>query len=371
MPRTPNEYSAGIVFYCYKDGQVRMLLGREQFSPDWSGSLRWSDFGGRSNLSDNQSPATTANREMFEETLGIFGDLSATLASRRYIFRVTLRRGRTSFPRYVYLVEVPWDDEIVKRFHGRREHLKNILYAVARIRDLQRSLRSIRAPAPDYLAEIGGRRAQVIGLRGVEQRDDDTCWVHLRCITVQHVSGATSTALTTPTIPTIPPLVGKRRAGSPPPTNIDSIGKLSPRTFSPPPANPLAHSRRKKSSIRDEYVATNDTWEYKVRVPLQSFEIYQKMLLLHNWLRELCGNFPQDVLAKALSYSYIGNQRYWLPYVRKEFLEKDEIRMWSLAELQDIVDHPNARPWRMRLSFIPALKVLLQQMKVPSNGKWR
>lgn len=61
---------AGILTYCVGlDGTMYFLLGKERSVAQWKGSLKWSAFeGGRKK---NESPEETAAREFSEETLGI------------------------------------------------------------------------------------------------------------------------------------------------------------------------------------------------------------------------------------------------------------------------------------------------------------
>lgn len=319
-------YSAGVVFFTHTNGDVRVLLGREQFLRGWRGSLKWSDFGGRAAAVDQHCPAATAAREMYEETLGLFGNLKTTLLDGQYVCRLVLRRPGRRHPRYLYLVEVPWPADLARRFHGRREHVKHILYTVARVRQLQQQLlRRHRAPVPDYPALLNRQMVRVTGLMGVEERTDGTCWVELRYTRT----------------PCHDALRARRRCDD--------------RAHTPTPTTPPT--------------PTNDQPRCKVRVDPAAADVYARMIELHNWLQVLIQAFPPDVATSIMSYQRLDNVPYWLPYVRKEFLEKDSIRAWTLDELHDMLARPGEH--RMRSSFAPALQVLLRYMSTAPGTNWR
>ena len=52
-------------------GQPLLLLGQEQYGKNWSGSRRWSPFGG--GVDPGETPARAALREGYEETMGLLG----------------------------------------------------------------------------------------------------------------------------------------------------------------------------------------------------------------------------------------------------------------------------------------------------------
>ena len=56
-------YAAGILPYYKTNNETYVLLGRDK-------RFKWSDFGGKCELKDNQNPIYTASREFFEETSG-------------------------------------------------------------------------------------------------------------------------------------------------------------------------------------------------------------------------------------------------------------------------------------------------------------
>ena len=61
-------YAAGILPYYKHNNNVYFLLGRDKRN-------KWSDFGGKSELKDNNTPKYTAAREFFEETSGVISSL--------------------------------------------------------------------------------------------------------------------------------------------------------------------------------------------------------------------------------------------------------------------------------------------------------
>ena len=70
----------GVLPYAWSaHGQPLLLLGREQYGKNWSGSRRWSPFGG--GVDPGETPARAALREGYEETMGLFGT-PAELARR-------------------------------------------------------------------------------------------------------------------------------------------------------------------------------------------------------------------------------------------------------------------------------------------------
>ena len=62
----------GVLPYAWSaHGQPLLLLGREQYGKNWSGSRRWSPFGG--GVDPGETPARAALREGYEETMGPSG----------------------------------------------------------------------------------------------------------------------------------------------------------------------------------------------------------------------------------------------------------------------------------------------------------
>lgn len=120
---------AGILPYAIDPaGNVQVLLGREQFVPQWKGSCRWSGFEG-SRMRDERI-VDTAVREATEESLGLFAPtLQRLLQDGVYERRIVLRMQSDRIPeRYhcTYVVQIPWDPELPARFQAMRSHVEYI-----------------------------------------------------------------------------------------------------------------------------------------------------------------------------------------------------------------------------------------------------
>lgn len=63
---------AGVIPYALTDQGYMFLLGREKYVSGWSGSNKWSEFGGKLDPRDENVYATAA-REAYEESMGFLG----------------------------------------------------------------------------------------------------------------------------------------------------------------------------------------------------------------------------------------------------------------------------------------------------------
>jgi len=284
-----------------------VVLGREQYSPGWRGSHKWSEFGGQ--CAEGETVEATAAREFFEETLGVFGDVRDALATRQYAFRLSVRRSTARHglvTKHLYVLQMPWDATVAQRFHGRREHLKHILFAVSRIRHVQRRLAAGRHPVPDYLCRTGGRMLLVTDIDAIEQIGDGSYRLMARaCV-----------------------------------------------------------------ASADRYFGTFDHGPEPVEVivPADAADEYARIIALKSWLDRLIASFPADVGARAISYKDHGPARAWLPYVRREFLEKDLLRGWRLP---DLALAARVRDDRFRISFVTPLAIALRQLaRVGAEARW-
>lgn len=122
---------AGVVPVAFDDsGNIRVLLGRERYMPQWRGSCRWSGFEG--SRKDGEGLADTAVREFMEESLGVVideADISARLLSRRYQSRIVLKiHNEQRSERYhaTYVVHVDWDETLPQRFKKLRLSLEHV-----------------------------------------------------------------------------------------------------------------------------------------------------------------------------------------------------------------------------------------------------
>ena len=283
--------SAGIICYMMTDTGPQLILGREQHVKGWAGSLRWSEFGGNADGSDHECPKLTAAREFFEESLGVMGDLSDTLRDDGYKFHVVVRQTSKHGPRtkFFYIVELPYDSTVAQRFQGRREHLKNILYSVARLRDMQRALLRSKLPAPDYAFDIGGLKSMVRKVESIEKYDNGTFAVQF-C------------------------------------TAGDARG--------------LAADRR-----------------HTLKVTQAQAERYASLIGLKNWLDRLIAGFPEKLGKAAIVFKTRCGQKAWLPYVKKEFLEKDMVGTFDTKAIYE-----NSCDIRVRRSFTMPLNLIAQQL---------
>jgi hypothetical protein len=112
-----NNYSAGVLLYSYDPGGcVTFLLGRDYRN-------KYSDFGGRCDQHDEYH-IDTAAREFYEETCGTIydEDIVRHKIKDSHIVHSLSYMGN---PYYMYLVYVPYSNEMCTRFHDIRRFLNN------------------------------------------------------------------------------------------------------------------------------------------------------------------------------------------------------------------------------------------------------
>jgi len=131
------------------DGKLVFLLAREQHTPNWRGSCKWSGFeGGRKAF---ETIEETACREWREESIDIIPGLEQKLRSRGYVCRYTLNivpnracriASERSNERYhvTYLVQIPYSEDVVCRFNTRRAALRNVVDRATALQSVQRAL---------------------------------------------------------------------------------------------------------------------------------------------------------------------------------------------------------------------------------------
>ena len=115
-------YSAGVLFYSKSIDQTPyFLLGK-----DWDN--KWSNFGGRCELSDKSDHEITALREAWEETLGCVYDYDQF----KNVFK-----GKSSHPcincktpsgtpYYLYIIKIPFSNNYRDRFLSTKKFISNI-----------------------------------------------------------------------------------------------------------------------------------------------------------------------------------------------------------------------------------------------------
>lgn len=116
-----NKYKyAGLCIYAVDPTtqQIKILLGREAHYDDWSGSNKFSDWGG--GLQGNEDPFTAAIREGYEELMGILGD-------QNYLRNLVSQNGKgyyiESTKAAIYTLKIEYDPLLPQRFNGVIEYL--------------------------------------------------------------------------------------------------------------------------------------------------------------------------------------------------------------------------------------------------------
>ena len=113
-------YGAGILFYCKSlDNTPYFFLGKDR-------DQKWSNFGGRSELSDRSDPENTAARETWEESLGVVGeihDIKPLIRGSRCILSTT----PSGHKYYMYIVKIPFTTMYRTNFSNTKKFLSNIL----------------------------------------------------------------------------------------------------------------------------------------------------------------------------------------------------------------------------------------------------
>ena len=133
---------AGVIPYAIApDGRIYFLLARECFVPDWKSSSRWSAFEGA--RAQTERVTETASREFFEESMGLIynrEEIPDRLEHGEFLFRVVLRiTGDQRTERYhcSYVMEIPWDRSLPKRFSILRNNLLLLQNKAAHMHDVR------------------------------------------------------------------------------------------------------------------------------------------------------------------------------------------------------------------------------------------
>ena len=122
---------AGVIPVAYDEtGEMRVLLGRERYMPQWKGSCRWSGFEGA--RKEGESMIDTAAREFFEESMGVPGPkemLKTAVRAGTHLARIVLRIHSDRKPdrfHVTYVLKVPWDPTLPQKFHDLRMTIEHI-----------------------------------------------------------------------------------------------------------------------------------------------------------------------------------------------------------------------------------------------------
>lgn len=118
-------YAAGILPYIKIDNKTYFLLGKDKRS-------KWSDFGGKSELKDNNNPKNTAIREFFEETSGCISTIYKTshiIHNKNIICLKGKSYTRKDYFMYIinleYLVSKNNINRIINEFNKKHKFLRN------------------------------------------------------------------------------------------------------------------------------------------------------------------------------------------------------------------------------------------------------
>ena len=118
-PTQQRHYAAGILPITWHGSTALFLVGKDLRDESYS------DFGGRVERVDENSPVSTAVREWYEETLGVVLTAKA-LRTRMHPSNCLCLRSRTQngHPYYMYVVEVPFAPHLRNAFHKTLNFLK-------------------------------------------------------------------------------------------------------------------------------------------------------------------------------------------------------------------------------------------------------
>lgn len=108
-------YASILPFSVDTNGDVCFLIGQEQKESGWSGSNKWSDFGGSP---DGNSPKVAAAKEAYEETMGLLGSLKSI---KLHLYDELMYRSPTG---YTFLYPVPYDAKLPTYFKNVFDYFK-------------------------------------------------------------------------------------------------------------------------------------------------------------------------------------------------------------------------------------------------------
>lgn len=120
---TEEFYAAGILPFAIKNNNsIYVLLGQDK-------DRRWSDFGGKSEKSDDNDPEKTAVREFFEETCdSVLDEISIHKnISNKKCYQINDKTGK-GFQYYMYLVKISFKEEYITNFKTVMNFLKKYQY---------------------------------------------------------------------------------------------------------------------------------------------------------------------------------------------------------------------------------------------------
>jgi hypothetical protein len=112
---------AGVLPFAVVGKQIYFLIGKEHYSYKWSGSNKWSDFGGDD---DNEPTLPAAAREFYEESLGFFGNFSE--------LKKLLKKSATKIKvngGYTFLLEIAYDKNLPKTYKNVYKYIHKDAYS--------------------------------------------------------------------------------------------------------------------------------------------------------------------------------------------------------------------------------------------------
>jgi len=114
-------YAAGILFYSKSIDQTPYFLLGKDFEN------RWSNFGGRCELSDKYDSEVTASREAWEETLGAVYDYENMKSLiKNKSTKCIISRTPSGHPYYMFVVKIPFTTSYRDRFTSTKNFISNI-----------------------------------------------------------------------------------------------------------------------------------------------------------------------------------------------------------------------------------------------------
>lgn len=101
---------ASVVPFFRSHGQIYLVLGRERGDTSWSGSTRWSGFGGTA--LEDETPMRAAGREFAEESMHMpcFRDLETELVHEDFALKVVSHTPRHYYVTYVKEMAMEWPE---------------------------------------------------------------------------------------------------------------------------------------------------------------------------------------------------------------------------------------------------------------------
>lgn len=113
-------YAAGVLFYTkMPDSSMYFLLGKNYDN-------KWSDFGGKAEISDKCDTFVTASREAWEETLGCIYDYETLRCKLRNTNKVVVSKTQSGKPYYMYMLYIPYSNSYRDKFLSTKKFISKI-----------------------------------------------------------------------------------------------------------------------------------------------------------------------------------------------------------------------------------------------------